>query len=344
MTDKQPLTFERDGVTRRLLQRRDDTGWVYDATPNDLRAVGWVPAHESVKLSAADLLIKRAYDAEARVAELERVVAEIRDAAEDADQQNPPEMVWPGTLLAILDSAPPPTGSPPAGNAGSTDVAGAIPAEASTGAGVEAGYGERGVGPVKQVRREEPPTFHAEPGSVMGDLLQRAQGTRSRKKYVRERVEPKMRTCEEIVKRCKNSKSIFGYDIEVLIQYLTFEQAKPLLKPEATSEGWTDVKPLNRETVLNDMREYMDFAWGKVINHRGISADRSVTKFKAWVWLLGDDDVLAKMKLADYAQYGAPILKIVCEQYGFPVPEDESIQRMMHGESCEPGCSMGCGS
>lgn len=40
-----------------------------------------------------------------------------------------------------------------------TDVAGSTPAGGSTGAGVEAGDGERGVGPVKQVRREDRPTY-----------------------------------------------------------------------------------------------------------------------------------------------------------------------------------------
>lgn len=150
-----------------------------------------------------------------------------------------------------------------------------------------------------------------------------------------------MRTQEQIQKRAQASTSVFGFDTEVFIAYLDFEHAKPMLKPDADSAKWTWSEP-NRDNVLVDMREYMAFAWGKVEDHRGISAGRSVEKMRAWIWLLEDEGFLDELEKVEYAQYGAPILKTVCERYGFVVPSDEATQRMTRGEPCTPDCEQGC--
>lgn len=159
-----------------------------------------------------------------------------------------------------------------------------------------------------------------------------------------------MRTPEEIVARCKvegDRFSIAGqFVVEALVPFLTFEQARPLLKPDATENGWP-TEPLTREAVLSEMRAYMEFAWGKVQDHRGLSASRSVEKIGAWIWLLGDEEILNEFKATDYAQYGAPKLAAACRHYGFPVPEDESLACMIAGRpclGCESGEQSGCGS
>lgn len=152
-----------------------------------------------------------------------------------------------------------------------------------------------------------------------------------------------MRNAEEIVAWLKSVKDDFlGFSHEVALSYLTFEQAKPFLKPEATADKWPTPRPLTREAVLEDMKNYMDFAWGKVEDHRGISAGRSVQKMEAWVALLGDD-WLVVTKNADYPNYGAPILKALCEHYQFPMPESEALKNMAAGEPCYIGCEEGCG-
>jgi hypothetical protein len=91
------------------------------------------------------------------------------------------------------------------------------------------------------------------------------------------------------------------------------------------------------------MAAYMSFAWSKVEDHRAISASRSIDKLGAYVWLMGDDNVLSEMEAAGYAQYGAPKLACVCLAYGLPIPQDEEVQRMIRGETCRPGCDAGCG-
>ena len=35
--------------------------------------------------------------------------------------------------------------------------------------------------------------------------------------------------------------------------------------------------------------------------------------------------------------------RLICEAFDLPIPEDESLQRMMAGEPCTPGCDQGCG-
>ncbi len=136
------------------------------------------------------------------------------------------------------------------------------------------------------------------------------------------------------------AKDIFGFTGEVLVAYLDYDLAKEFLKPETTKEQWDEgFIPLSEEQVISDMKYYMEFAWGKVRNHRGISAGRSVEKMMAWLWLLDDDELISF--IADensYPMYGAPILKRICEKYNFPIPEGEDIENMSNGLPCCPEC------
>ncbi len=151
-----------------------------------------------------------------------------------------------------------------------------------------------------------------------------------------------MRTTQEIIRYYRNHSDFFGFTGEVLIPYLSEDEVKPFLKEGTDLTEWKQ-QPLTREYVIAEMRQYMEFAWGKVEDHRGISASRSVEKMRAWLWLLEDEDTRA---FADdewhYAQYGAPILKKICEVYGFPIPDGDDIRNMSQGKPCEEGCDQGC--
>lgn len=156
-----------------------------------------------------------------------------------------------------------------------------------------------------------------------------------------------MKTQSEIIEYYDNHREedMFGFVAEVLFPYLTFDQAKKYLKPEATAEGWGDVEPLTEEHVVGEMRDYMVFAWEKAADHRGLSASRSIEKMRAWLWLLGDEEL---RDFADdnsnYAQYGAPTLKAISEKYGFDIPDEPRIKRMVKGLPCRDGCGEGCDS
>lgn len=152
-----------------------------------------------------------------------------------------------------------------------------------------------------------------------------------------------MRTVEDIVKRCQNQEDVLGFRTGALVEFLTFEQAKDLRSEEATSEEWGEAKPLTRESVIDAMRSYMQFAWGKIEDHRGLSAERSIMKMEAWIWLLGDDEFLDAVKNAAYAQYGAPKLALICQRYDLPIPQSTEIQNMIAGQPCRESCEEGCG-
>lgn len=152
-----------------------------------------------------------------------------------------------------------------------------------------------------------------------------------------------MRTPEEILAQCQLSESFFRFDVDALTEFLTFDQARPLFKDEALRTGWKS-EPITREAVLAKMRDYMEFAWDKVENHRGLSASRSIEKMEAWIWLLGDDDAARLVAATYYTNYGAPKLACICERYGFPIPDDEGIRRMIRSQPCgltgrDCGCS-----
>lgn len=151
-----------------------------------------------------------------------------------------------------------------------------------------------------------------------------------------------MRTLEEVTKRFTESKSMFGFDREVLMDYLTYEQLKPHLKAEVKPEEVV-AQPITREGVMKALAEYLVFAWGKAGDHRGISASRSVEKLETWVWLLGDDKLLADFKAAGYSNYGCPKLKLLSERLELPMPADAALANMAAGEPCRPDCESGCG-
>jgi hypothetical protein len=154
-----------------------------------------------------------------------------------------------------------------------------------------------------------------------------------------------MRTQEELVAKIREEmKKFLGFGAEVLLPYLDYAHAKEFIKPEITEEKWNE-NPIDtsEEQARKDMADYMKFAWDKVADHRGISANRSVDKMEAWAWLLGRDDVVAAMDEAPYENYGAPKLAAVCRMMDFPIPEEQSIQNMISSLDCCPGCDMGCG-
>ncbi len=151
------------------------------------------------------------------------------------------------------------------------------------------------------------------------------------------------RTQDEIVARIAYADDMFGFDREVLVESLDYPHAKPYLKPEVTEEDWLKDSGPDRD-LAKAAADYFTFALGKIENHRGISASRSVTKLREYAWLLGRDDVVAAMDEADYAQYGAPQVKAFGDGLGLDWPASDDLVRMAQGLPCEPGCESGCGS
>lgn len=136
---------------------------------------------------------------------------------------------------------------------------------------------------------------------------------------------------------------MLGFMAEAILPYLSVEQVKTLF-PDADLKDWVTI-PLTEADVIEDARKYMEFAWDKALNHRGISASRSIQKMQGWMWLLGKDELSHRCeKNEGYAPYGAPILAAICREMGWPIPSDEITQRMILGKSCHETCDEGCDS
>ncbi len=124
-----------------------------------------------------------------------------------------------------------------------------------------------------------------------------------------------IKTQQQIVNRINAIKKddFFGWQTGDLIGYLDFEHAKPFLKDDATAEQWEDAR--EKRSPKERIDDYMEFAWDKANNCRGISAGRSLEHMKAWVWLDGGNDLLDILS-QDYDHYGKPHLVAICEHYG----------------------------
>lgn len=118
-----------------------------------------------------------------------------------------------------------------------------------------------------------------------------------------------------------------GFKLEALAEFL------PAVSPEA--------KRLTEPDVLAVMKDYMAFAWGKALDHRGISTSRSVIKMSVWLWILGDVELLAFAENStNYRNYGVPILRKISQKYNFEIPEEAKSWK--DGEPCQPNCEDGC--
>lgn len=128
-----------------------------------------------------------------------------------------------------------------------------------------------------------------------------------------------VRTQEEIKKRFKEADDMFGTQQNDLIDYMTFETAKEFLKDEYVKDIESGQKKWDQSVnPKKEILNYLDFAYGKAENERGLSAGRSMLHFKTWIWL--DDDKLyneLENQIDNYYGYGIPVLDKISNHYNF---------------------------
>lgn len=127
-----------------------------------------------------------------------------------------------------------------------------------------------------------------------------------------------MRTQDEIIARIEERKNCdpLGFEVPHYIYYLDYEHAKPYLKDNVTAESWAE--SIETNDVHELMKEYMEFAWEKAFNGRGISAGRSISHYIAWLWIAGDNELYNEIE--NYENYGIPQLIQICKYLGIPIP------------------------
>ncbi len=155
-----------------------------------------------------------------------------------------------------------------------------------------------------------------------------------------------MKTQEQILERMndKEHQDLFGTQHSDLLTYLNFENAQQFLKDGVTEEQFDKAK---KDDPVAEIKDYMSFALDKCTGHRGLSAGRSVNHMQAWLWL---DDKYDEVDWDDYTNYGAPILKDVCDLYEIDYKAilgsdyySEMFERMASGRMCCDDCDEGCG-
>ncbi len=75
---------------------------------------------------------------------------------------------------------------------------------------------------------------------------------------------------------------------------------------EITEEEWDkERKEPTRNHILQEMQDYLSFAYEKARGGRGISACRSMAHYTAWIWLLNEEDTEEHFgNLMEYDRYG----------------------------------------
>lgn len=123
-------------------------------------------------------------------------------------------------------------------------------------------------------------------------------------------------TQEQILAKIKATEDFLGFEVSEYFRALakeTLENNRHLLNKDADLSNYeTAFKTVEdvRKTAVN----YVEFAWEKANNFRGISANRSIAHYRAWLWLMGEDpDVIMS---AEYEHYGKEKLIQVCEFLG----------------------------
>jgi len=135
------------------------------------------------------------------------------------------------------------------------------------------------------------------------------------------------RTQDQIVARIHERKGddMLGFEVDEYVPYLDYEHAKAFIKPDVTKEQWeADTKDVMdpRDRAF----DYMPFAWDKANNCRGISSNRSISHFIAWLWLDGDDELWPTL-WKDYRYYGKPQLEQICQYLGIdPTKHDDGVR------------------
>lgn len=125
-----------------------------------------------------------------------------------------------------------------------------------------------------------------------------------------------MRTDEEIESRAVLAMDFLNQEKTDLLVRLSPDRAWAVAGNGADKPAVFDwpIQPRDRESVIKEIVEYLPFARGKADDERGISANRSICHFRAWVWLLGDADFSA-IDWSNYGSYGRPILDQLEEKY-----------------------------
>ncbi len=140
-----------------------------------------------------------------------------------------------------------------------------------------------------------------------------------------------MRTQEEILNRIRETAKddMFGFEWQEYLRALTAETAEKLrgdlLKKDADLSDQEMFDLGSDDAIRKQCIEYMSFAWEKANNGRGISAGRSLSHYRAWMWLLGED---GWDDIDQYEHYGKDNLVRICKFFDLDASQWDDERRV----------------
>lgn len=141
-----------------------------------------------------------------------------------------------------------------------------------------------------------------------------------------------MRSQAEIIQRIQDAKKrdLLGFEWQEYFRAATKETAETfrgiVFKADANLSDWEQEFKTDKD-IRDCCIKYMDFAWEKANGFRGISASRSMAHYRAWLWLLGEDDF---EDIMDYEYYGKEHLRRICRFLGLdPDKWDDGVRLNM---------------
>lgn len=127
------------------------------------------------------------------------------------------------------------------------------------------------------------------------------------------------RTADEIIKRIDRIDEQRKDPFAVRISRLVYSLPEKEFHEQYFKYFVRPAHDPQRECPLDEIISYINFAYMKACDCRGISAERSIDHFKELIWLLGNDNVYRHYKVVKnnhFAPYGVPVLNWIIDQYG----------------------------
>ena len=128
-----------------------------------------------------------------------------------------------------------------------------------------------------------------------------------------------MRSLKELKKFIDENDSL-GMTFSDYIDFLPFEEAKKYftdkyIKDVKSGKEVYTQKEYSEEAIIEEMRDYLEFAWDKANACRGLSAGRSLQHYRNWFYALGSEFDDFATAIAKYEYYGKPWLWLITELF-----------------------------
>ena len=122
----------------------------------------------------------------------------------------------------------------------------------------------------------------------------------------------------DYVTKQREDAALFSFHLDPVLPFATAEQLRPFTKDDVDLDEFEKElsehrKEYTKENILEEMKGYLEFAFGKAYDERGLSAIRSIQKMQTYLVML-DNEELAE-QITEFEDYGLPQLRAIDRLY-----------------------------